>query len=440
MAITFDVQPGYQFSASERVTYSKLNLLGTPGITLDGLVDSSEITDGAVTTQKLASSIDINSKIDDHNLALSKLAQGTHGQILYYDANSDLVTLPPGTDGYFLRTKGAGADPEWASQAGLGSVPYTDITTDGNDKYLTTDSSGNIEWIDKPVTISQHTFYTSDNAEDIRAGTGFEEVSIVDGTGTAYTPEHLRVTLYCETSDAATGYDAGDELELGHNFWSAYSQNRNAVLVIYDAASQKVRIQFEYHVIASRGSGLRIQNKTTGDDVEVNYGAAVSGKAFLGNFKFKVRAWKSGFASSGTNAGPLTSDPGYYFSGLSSGTAGDYIFGTTAASRQVVFNHGLGSVPKLVRSVFVATSDISELGLVSGQEIDTSNLIGSFSSSEWHLVQTVSTTSQVRLNVQLGNVGQVPSPVWLGNNSTNKLTALTSDMMSKMKFKLYAWK
>jgi hypothetical protein len=440
MAITFNVQPGYQFSASERVTYSKLNLLGTPGITLSGTVDSGEITDGAVITSKLANSIDINSKIDDHNLALTKLAQGTHGQILYYDANSDLVTLPPGTSGYFLRTKGEGADPEWAAQTGISSVPYTDITTNGNDKYLTTDSSGNIEWIDKPVTISQHTFYTSDNAEDIRAGTGFEEVSIVDGTGTAYTPEHLRVTLYCETSDAATGYDAGDELELGHNFWSAYSQNRNAVLVIYDAASQKVRIQFEYHVIASRGSGLRIQHKTTGDNVEVSYGAAVSGKAFLGNFKFKVRAWKSGFASSGTNAGPLTSDPGYYFSGLSSGTAGDYIFAKTAADRQVVFSHGLGSVPKLVRSVLVATSDVSELGLVAGDEVDTRNIVYSYDDTEWDLVSTKTNASQVRLNMTLGLSGTVQKTTWMFHSSTNNLTYLTSDMASKMKFKLYAWK
>ena len=83
MAITFNVQPGYQFSASERVTYSKLNLLGTPGITLNGTVDSGQITDGSVNTSKLADGIDINSKIDDHNLALTKLSQGTHGQILY---------------------------------------------------------------------------------------------------------------------------------------------------------------------------------------------------------------------------------------------------------------------------------------------------------------------------------------------------------------------
>lgn len=431
MAITFDVQPGYQFSASERVTYSKLNLLGTPGITLDGLVDSSEITDGAVTTQKLASSIDINSKIDDHNLALTKLAQGTHGQILYYDANSDLVTLPPGTSGYFLRTKGAGADPEWAAQTGISSVPYTDITTNGNDKYLTTDSSGNIEWIDKPVTISQDTFYTSDNAYDILVSANKREaVSIVDGSGSGYAPEHLRVTLYCETSCPDTGYDAGDELELGHNFWSAHNQHRNAVLIIYDTSEEQAIVQFTGN---SSVSNLRLQKKTDGTKFNAT-------QAMLERFKFKIRTWKSGFASSGTNAGPLTSDPGYYFSGLSSGTAGDYIFGTTAASRQVVFNHGLGSVPKLVRSVLVATSDVSELGLVAGDEVDTRNIVYSYDDTEWDLVATKTNASQVRLNMTLGLSGTVQKTTWMFHSSTNNLTYLTSDMASKMKFKLYAWK
>jgi hypothetical protein len=154
MAITFNVQPGYQFSASERVTYSKLNLLGTPGITLAGTVDSSEITDGAVTTQKLASSIDINSKISDHNLALTKLAQGTHGQILYYDSNGDLVTLAPGTSGYFLKTNGDDSNPEWSAQAGVSSVPINLLVTDGANKYISTDGSGNIQWEAKDTTTT----------------------------------------------------------------------------------------------------------------------------------------------------------------------------------------------------------------------------------------------------------------------------------------------
>jgi hypothetical protein len=432
MAITFNVQPGYQFSASERVTYSKLNLLGTPGISLQGTVDSSEITDGAIVTSKLQNGIDINSKISDHNLALTKLAQGSHGQILYYDANGDLVTLAPGTDGYFLKTKGAGANPEWAAQAGLESVPYTSISTNGNDKYLTTDSSGNIEWINKPTVVLPDSFITTGTADSIFAAAGKEEVvPIVDSSGAAYSPEHIRVTLYCETTDTATGYDAGDELELGHNFWSAYSQNRNAVIVIYDASAQSVVIKFNGNTSAV--SSLRILSKTTGQSVEPT-------STVLQNFKFKVRAWRSGFASAGTNAGPLTSEPGYYFSGLSSGTAGDYIFATTASDRQVVFNHGLGSVPKLVRSVLVATSDVSELGLVAGDEVDTRNIVYSYDDTEWDLVSTKTNASQVRLNMTLGLSGTVQKTTWMFHSSTNNLTYLTSDMASKMKFKLYAWK
>jgi hypothetical protein len=424
MPLSLIVATGYNFSDGEKVTYPKLNLLGTPSVTFTGELSSAQLSEGAVTAGKLEQGININSKIDDHNLNLTKLEAGTQGQILYYNADGDLVKLAPGSDGQFLRTKGSSAAPEWASQAGLSSVPYTDITTNGNDKYLTTDSSGNIEWINKP-TVNTVDVITTSNLDTIRVANN-ATYSI------GYVPEHIRVTVYCDVTDASTGYSAGDEFEIGHNFWSQTGENRDAVNVIFDAATQDVRIQYESGY--SSAGNFRIQHKTGGNSITATAG-------ILQNFKFKIRTWQSGFASSGTNAGPLTSEPGYYFSGLSSGTAGDYIFGTTAASRQVVFNHGLSSVPKLVRSVFVATSDISELGLVSGQEIDTSNLTGRVGNFlEWHLIKTVSTTSQVRLNVSLGDVGQSPSPVWLTNNSTNRIVPLTSDMMSKMKFKLYAWK
>jgi|SRR6056300_900968 len=146
MAISFNVTPGYSFSASEKVTYSKLNLLGSPVIQLDGQASSAQIADGAVTTAKLASTIDINSKIADHNIDLDKLASGTHGQILYYDANGDLVTLDPSSAGKFLKCQGPGADPKWEAQAGLSAYPYELITTDGANKILATDGSENIEW------------------------------------------------------------------------------------------------------------------------------------------------------------------------------------------------------------------------------------------------------------------------------------------------------
>lgn len=138
MALSFTVSPGYQFSASEKVTYSKLNLLGSPVITLDGQAESSEIADGSITTAKLASTVDINSKIADHNIQLAKLASGTHGQVLYYDANGDLVTLNPGTSGNFLKTNGAGADPEWAAQAGVSTINVSQINAGSNGDHIVT--------------------------------------------------------------------------------------------------------------------------------------------------------------------------------------------------------------------------------------------------------------------------------------------------------------
>jgi hypothetical protein len=146
MAISFNVTPGYSFSASEKVTYPKLNLLGSPVIQLDGQASSAQIADGAVTTAKLASTIDINSKIADHNIDLDKLASGTHGQILYYDANGDLVTLDPSSAGKFLKCQGPGADPKWEAQAGVGTISVSQIETDGANKYISTDGSGTIQW------------------------------------------------------------------------------------------------------------------------------------------------------------------------------------------------------------------------------------------------------------------------------------------------------
>lgn len=431
MPLSVIVTPSYNFSDGEKVTYPKLNLLGSPSVTFTGELSSAQLADGSVVISKLEQGININSKINDHNLNLTKLEAGTQGQILYYNADGDLVKLAPGTDGQFLRTKGSSAAPEWASQAGLSSVPYTDITTNGNDKYLTTNSSGTIEWINKPTVSVASVFDTSDLATIVTSSPFL--VTQPHGLGT--TPEHVVVTVRCNLDDSLhTGYAVGDEILLSSSHCDREGETQEFPTTGVTFNDTNVILQMTRYVKTdlSRFYVKRKDNSTSPDYVAI--GASGS------KFTFRIRVFTQGYSSSGTNAGPLTSEPGYYFSGLSSGAAGDYIFATTGTGRQVVFNHGLGSVPKLVRSVFVTTSDISELGLISGQEIDTSNLLGSFGGSEFHLVQTVSTNSQVRFNVSLGDVGQLPSIVWLTNNSTNKIVQLTSDMMSKMKFKLYAWK
>jgi hypothetical protein len=146
MPLSLIVATGYNFSDGEKVTYPKLNLLGTPSVTFTGELSSAQLSDGAVTTGKLEQGININSKIDDHNLSLTKLEAGTQGQILYYNADGDLVKLAPGSDGQFLKTKGAGANPEWAAQDGTGSINISQLNTDGANKLISTDGSGTIQW------------------------------------------------------------------------------------------------------------------------------------------------------------------------------------------------------------------------------------------------------------------------------------------------------
>lgn len=146
MPLSVIVATGYNFSEGEKVTYPKLNLLGTPSVTFTGELSSAQLSDGSVTTGKLEQGININSKIDDHNLNLTKLEAGTQGQILYYNADGDLVKLAPGSDGQFLKTKGAGANPEWSAQDGTDTINISQIATDGANKYISTDGSGNIQW------------------------------------------------------------------------------------------------------------------------------------------------------------------------------------------------------------------------------------------------------------------------------------------------------
>lgn len=156
MSLTFNITPGYNFSASEKVTYPKLNLLGSPVIISEGQASTAQIADGAITDAKLANPIDINSKLNDHNIDLDKLASGTHGQILYYNSTGDLVTLAPGTSGKFLKTQGPGADPKWEAQAGIGTITVSQIGAGSNGDHLVTTGGAAVWEADSRNQLKTH--------------------------------------------------------------------------------------------------------------------------------------------------------------------------------------------------------------------------------------------------------------------------------------------
>ena len=81
-------------------------------------VQTNAIADDAVTTDKLANAINTERtantakvSLEDNAVTLAKMAGGTDGQIITYDASGDPVAVGPGTDGQVLTSTGAGSPP-----------------------------------------------------------------------------------------------------------------------------------------------------------------------------------------------------------------------------------------------------------------------------------------------------------------------------------------
>ena len=90
-------------------------------------IRSSSITDGQVSYADLSSTIGVTGdQIADDAVTLAKMADGTQGGVIHYGAAGAPVELAAGTDGYFLKTQGAGANPVWASAGGT-NVPQFSV-------------------------------------------------------------------------------------------------------------------------------------------------------------------------------------------------------------------------------------------------------------------------------------------------------------------------
>tara|TARA_B100001029_G_scaffold140156_1_gene119484 strand:+ start:192 stop:911 length:720 start_codon:yes stop_codon:yes gene_type:complete len=87
------------------------------------------IADDAVTTDKLANAINTERtantakvSLTDNSVTLAKMAGGTDGQIITYDASGDPVAVGPGTDGQVLTSTGAGSPPAFEAIPASGKI------------------------------------------------------------------------------------------------------------------------------------------------------------------------------------------------------------------------------------------------------------------------------------------------------------------------------
>ena len=95
------------------------------------------VADGSITTAKLA----------DNAVTLAKMAGGTDGQIITYDANGDPIAVGPGTDGQVLTSTGAGSPPAFeavsASSLASDAQGNTLAGTNAGDAFTGTDAVSN---------------------------------------------------------------------------------------------------------------------------------------------------------------------------------------------------------------------------------------------------------------------------------------------------------
>ena len=60
----------------------------------------------------------VTASLVDNAVTLAKMAGGTDGNIISFDASGDPVAIATGTSGHFLKSQGAGAQPVFAAAGG----------------------------------------------------------------------------------------------------------------------------------------------------------------------------------------------------------------------------------------------------------------------------------------------------------------------------------
>ena len=89
----------------------------------------------------------VDTTVADNAITLAKMAGGTDGQIITYDASGDPVAVGPGTDGQVLTSTGAGSPPAFEDISGAKIVQIVcSHSNDGGSTNSTTfvDGGGNV--------------------------------------------------------------------------------------------------------------------------------------------------------------------------------------------------------------------------------------------------------------------------------------------------------
>jgi hypothetical protein len=162
-------------------------------------------SDGTVTTAKLADSSITTAKINDNAITLDKMASGTDGNIISYDASGNPVAVATGSAGQILTSAGAGSPPTFATPASAGKI--LGVAADWSSIGESTTSSS---FVDIPSNKGRISYTT------VGANSNFIVTNMVNWKQTGNHPNYLYfgnvrylIELQSDLSVLATGNSRG---------------------------------------------------------------------------------------------------------------------------------------------------------------------------------------------------------------------------------------
>ena len=106
----------------------KVGSVGADSVTgasiADDAIDSEHYTDASIDNAHLADNAVDTQEIADNAITLAKMAGGTDGNIISFDASGDPVAIATGSDGQVLTSTGAGSPPAFEAAAGGGQLVF----------------------------------------------------------------------------------------------------------------------------------------------------------------------------------------------------------------------------------------------------------------------------------------------------------------------------
>ena len=175
-------------SATDTVTYSGEDATTSNKGVASFSSDNFSVTSGAVTIKDGGV---VEAEIADNAVTLAKMAGGTDGVIITYDASGNPVHVGPGSDGQVLTSTGAGSPPAFEDAAGGGSLSL--VGTSAASASSTLEITGLSE--DKTYLVI---------IENLKATASNANLQMFFGTSSAYTTSGYKAAITGAEDDGTT--------------------------------------------------------------------------------------------------------------------------------------------------------------------------------------------------------------------------------------------